>query len=166
MLYNTDSMRRKERAMTETEARHLLSTCTHGTLCLQDTAGGGYGVPINYAWDGGNCLFLHGAPEGHKMQCLRENPRVSFIVTGNAGILAEQFSTAYESVIVQGIAEEVTDSAEKREALLLLIRTLTPHETDRGMQYIERAVNATTVLRIRITTYCGKAHRRHPDFAV
>ena len=51
------------------------------------------------------------------------------------------------------------DEEEKIHALRLLIEKLTPQETHRGEQYIARAVQATAVIRLRITGICGKAHR-------
>lgn len=159
MQYNTSSLRRQDRALPCEDALALLRTSEFGILCLQDTAGGGYGVPLNYAWDGADSLYMHSAPAGHKLDCLAREARATFIITGSTQLLPEQFSTAYESVQVQGEAEVVTDDAAKAKALELLIQKLTPQESARGAAYIERALHATTVVRLRIRTICGKAHR-------
>lgn len=161
MLYNTTNLRRKDRCMAEADARQLLSTSTHGILCLQAPTGGGYGIPLNYAWNEADCIFMHCASEGFKMKCIETNPLASLVVTGSSRLLPAQFSTAYESVVVQGRVDIVTDAAEKRQALKLLIHRLTPGEAARGAEYIGRALAATTVLRLRIREFCGKAHRTH-----
>lgn len=158
MPYNTTDLRRKDRALTESDAGAMLAGSTHGVLCLQHPGGGGYGVPLNYVWDGADCLYMHCAGDGLKLRCLQANPQVSFVILGEATILPAQFSTEYESIVVQGTMEIVADTSEKRRALELLIRRLTPGEITRGMQYIDRALAATTVLRLRIREFCGKAH--------
>lgn len=160
-LYNTTRLRRQDRALPQEAADRLLREGEFGTLCLQDTAGGGYGVPLNYVWDGGNFLYMHCAPQGHKITCLTSAPRACFVIAGTTRILPEKFSTAYESVILHGEVRLVEDTAEKRAALSTLIQKLTPRETERGAQYIERAIDATAVLRFRIGHYCGKAHQSH-----
>lgn len=159
MPYDTSTLRRQDRALTEEAAAQLLKSGEHGVLCLQELHGGGYGIPLNYVWDGEASIYMHCAPEGHKLDCLRQEPRATFVVTGKSSILPAMFSTAYESVLVHGTVIEVTKEEEKRRALMLLIQKLTPQEENRGEQYITRAIRATTVLRLDIERTCGKAHR-------
>ena len=159
MRYDTSSLRRQDRALPEETACQLLSESESGILCLQDTAGGGYGVPLNYVWDGAEALYMHCAGDGHKLDCLRQEPRVTFVVTGSSRILPAKFSTAYESVLVHGRACIVEAENEKIRALQLLIQKLTPQEQARGDEYTARAIHATTVIRLSIERVCGKAHR-------
>ena len=161
MHYETTNLRRKDRALNETDARQILQSGEYGVLSLQAPEGGGYGVPMNYVWDGADSLYLHCAGEGFKLCCLQAQPKASFVIIRHHNILPEKFSTAYESVILQGECNIVTDDEEKRAALMLLIRKLTPGETARGAAYIDRALAITTVLRFSINSFCGKAHRNH-----
>ncbi|MBP3500440.1 MAG: pyridoxamine 5'-phosphate oxidase family protein [Akkermansia sp.] len=161
MHYDTTNLRRQDRALTEPEACRILQEGEYGILSLQAPEGGGYGVPMNYAWDGADFLYLHCAGEGFKLRCLQAQPKAGFVVIRSHSTLPEKFSTAYESVMLQGTCGIVTDEAEKRKALQLLIQQLTPGETARGDAYIDRALAATTVLRFRINSFCGKAHRNH-----
>ena len=159
MRYDTSTLRRQDRALPEDAACQLLQESKSGVLCLQDTAGGGYGVPLNYVWDGAETLYMHCAGEGHKLDCLRQEPRVTFVISGSSRILPAKFSTAYESVLVHGRACIVEAENEKIRALQLLIQKLTPQEQARGDEYIARAIHATTVIRLSIERVCGKAHR-------
>ena len=159
MKYDTSVLRRQDRALPREEACELLQNSEYGILCMQELGGGGYGIPLNYVWDGGECLYMHCAPLGHKLDCLAHSSRVTFVITGANRILPEKFSTAYASLLVHGEAQVVTDEEEKIQALRLLIQKLTPQEAHRGEQYIARAVQATGVIRLRITGSCGKAHR-------
>lgn len=159
MRYDTSTLRRQDRALPEEAACQLLQESKSGVLCLQDTVGGGYGIPLNYAWDGAEALYMHCAGEGHKLNCLRQEPRATFVVTGSNSILPDKFSTAYESVLVHGRAHIVEAEDEKLHALQLLIQKLTPQEQARGEEYIARAIHATTVIRFCIDRFSGKAHR-------
>ncbi|MGN1309864.1 MAG: pyridoxamine 5'-phosphate oxidase family protein, partial [Akkermansia sp.] len=109
----------------------------------------------------GASFYFHCAGMGHKLRCIQNNPRVSLVVLKAPGVLGEQFSMAYESVIVQGNVDIVNNSEEKRKALTLLIQRITPQHIERGEQYINRAIDITTVLRLRISEFSGKSHSSH-----
>ncbi len=147
--------------MPEQNARLLLREATHAVLCMENISGGGYGIPINFAWDENDSIYFHCAATGHKLRCLQNNPRVSLVVLKEPGVLGEQFSMAYESVIVQGKVDIVMQTEEKRKALTLLIQRITPQHIERGEQYIDRAIDATTVLRLTLSEWCGKSHIPH-----
>lgn len=151
-------MRRQDRVLPECDSLALLRDASHGVLSLQEPTGGGYGVPMNFAWDEAGHLYLHCAPAGHKLECLQREPRACFVITGTSRILPAQFSTAYESVLLHGEVRLVDEPEEKVRALRMLIQKLAPQEAERGEQYIHRAVNATAVLRFHIERICGKAH--------
>ena len=161
MHYETTNLRRKDRALPETDARLILHEGEYGVLSLQAPEGGGYGVPMNYVWNGADLLYLHCAGEGFKLCCPQTQPKASFVIIRSHNILPEKFSTAYESVILQGECGIVTEEEEKRAALQLMIQKLTPGEAVRGAAYIDRALADTTVLRFSINSFCGKAHRNH-----
>ncbi|MBQ9095559.1 MAG: pyridoxamine 5'-phosphate oxidase family protein, partial [Akkermansia sp.] len=103
-------------------------------------------------------IYMHCAPQGYKLECLAACSAVSLVITGAVRTLPHMFSTAYESLVVQGECLVVEDAAEKRNALHLLLRKYTPEHLDRGYAYAERALEHTTVLRLCISTWCGKAH--------
>jgi nitroimidazol reductase NimA-like FMN-containing flavoprotein (pyridoxamine 5'-phosphate oxidase superfamily) len=76
-----------------------------------------YVVPITYVYDG-EYLYGH-TKEGLKIQLLRKNPSVCFEVD------AIQNMANWQSVIIQGIYEELTGE-ESRQALRLLVNRVTP----------------------------------------
>lgn len=157
-MYDTTHLRRQDRAMDEQAATRLLAEAQHAVLAMQNICGGAYAVPMDYVWDGGKFIYMHCAPQGYKLECLAACPAVSLVITGAARTLPHMFSTAYESLVVQGECLVVDDAAEKRNALHLLLRKYTPEHLDRGYAYAERALEHTTVLRLCISTWCGKAH--------
>ena len=78
--------------------------------------GQAYGVPLNYVFKN-NCLYFHCALEGHKLDNIRANNKVSFCVVGKTKVLPDKFSTEYESAMAFGTAS-VVQGEERYEALL------------------------------------------------
>ena len=74
-------IRRKDRVLDEKGAIELLETAEYGFLSMVGTDGFGYGIPISFVKEG-ESVYFHCAPEGYKLECLRENPKVSFCVVG------------------------------------------------------------------------------------
>jgi nitroimidazol reductase NimA-like FMN-containing flavoprotein (pyridoxamine 5'-phosphate oxidase superfamily) len=97
--------------------------------------------------------------EGHKLENIAHEERVSFCAVAEARVLPAKLSTLYESAVAFGRAAVVTDPAEKRRALeLLAVRfcgALTPEAEDA----IAASGSRTAVIRIRIERVSGKAHR-------
>ena len=74
-------IRRKDRILDNELAIRLLEEAEYGFLAMSGINGYGYGIPINYVKEG-DSIYFHCAPEGDKLECLRENPKVSFTVVG------------------------------------------------------------------------------------
>ncbi|WP_298614856.1 pyridoxamine 5'-phosphate oxidase family protein [uncultured Odoribacter sp.] len=92
-----------------------------GILSLQGEKGGAYGVPVNYVWDNRNSIYMHCAPEGRKLHCIVLCPQVSFCVVGKTRVIADKFTTAYESIILHGETRIRLVPEERRQALSLLL---------------------------------------------
>ena len=152
------SMRRKDRQMSQGSARDLLRQGDYGILSSVDEEGQPYGIPVNYVFDGEKSIYFHCAREGHKLDNLRSNPRVCFTIVGNHQIMDWIFSTAYESVIIFGTAEEV-DGHEKYMALRLLAQKFSPDYMDEFEKDIDKAIIPTTVVKINIRQITGKERK-------
>jgi nitroimidazol reductase NimA-like FMN-containing flavoprotein (pyridoxamine 5'-phosphate oxidase superfamily) len=154
MRYCNDSVRRQDRLLEEARAVEILREGEYGFLSMA-TDEGGYGVPINYAVCG-NIIYFHCAPEGRKMQAVMKNPSVSFCVVGHKRIVAEEFTTEYESVIASGVARVVESDEERRQALRLIVEKYSPEHLEQGLQAIERSVHRTAVVAIEVERLTGK----------
>lgn len=149
-------MRRKDRAMDESQAMKLLEELQLGVLCTAAADGTPYGVPVNYCYvRDDNALFFHCANEGRKMDNIQSNARVSFTVTGKNRIIPEKLTTYYESVIVSGTASLVQDAEEKALRLGQLCRQLSPGVDWRGDADCSHLAR-TAVVRIDIDSISGK----------
>lgn len=150
-------MRRKDREIEIKKAITLLSQSDYGILSTIGKNGQPYGVPLNYVYKE-NSLYFHCARTGHKLENIRNNPKVSFCVVGETNVLPAQFSTEYESVIAFGVASEAKEE-ERISALQWLIEKYSPEFVEEGKKYIEEKNNATTVIKIEIGHVSGKAQR-------
>lgn len=154
-------MRRKDREITaEEKIREILakSKIVHLGLFDGDYT---YVVPLHYGYEyeGGRLvLYAHSAREGHKLDLIRQNPKVGFEVECDielisGGDIACQYGSAYASVIGRGKAEIVEDPAEKLRGLQLLMK----NQTGREFPLNEQMAAAVAVLRITADSYTAKS---------
>lgn len=148
-------MRRKDRLMLDSEALDILIKGEYGMLATCDAKSMPYVVPMSYAY-ADNCLYLHCAKAGHKLDNIIANPKVSFCVVGNTKVLPEEFATAYESVILFGTAEIIEDKQEKINGLMTLVDKYSPGFKMQGAEYINKDMNLTRVIKINIEHITGK----------
>ena len=151
-------IRRRDRALTEGEARLILARAEHGVLATLGADGWPYGIPVNHVVSG-NMLYIHCASEGHKLDNIAHEDRVSFCVVTGAQVLPATLSTLYESVVAFGRAALVDDPAETRRALELLAIRFCGSLTPEAQQTISACASQAAVVRVRIERITGKAHR-------
>jgi nitroimidazol reductase NimA-like FMN-containing flavoprotein (pyridoxamine 5'-phosphate oxidase superfamily) len=149
-------MRRKDKALTNEAVVRLLEECEYGTLSTVGDQGQPYGVPLNYVFQNA-CLYFHCALEGHKLDNLLSDGKVSFCVVGRTRVMPDRFSTEYESVIVTGVATVVLGD-ERNEALVGLVEKYSPEFVEEGHEYIEKLGSKTTVVKIEVVKMTGKAN--------
>ena len=151
-----EKMRRKDRETTEERAYEILKNGEYGILSTIGEDGYPYGVPVNFAVEG-NKIYFHCAPEGYKLECLRENPKVSFTVVGATQIVPGKFTTGYESTIAFGEIHLDLPEEERRYALRLLVNKYSSAFKEIGEKYIEKY--RTNILRLDISHISGKCKR-------
>jgi nitroimidazol reductase NimA-like FMN-containing flavoprotein (pyridoxamine 5'-phosphate oxidase superfamily) len=152
-----NELRRKDRAMPASKAEDLLVRGEYGVLSTVGADGQPYGVPLSYVYQNG-CIYFHSALEGHKLDNMAENPKVSFCVVGRTRILPDRFATDYESVLAFGVASEVW-GGERQSALLGLLEKYSPAYIEEGKRYIDQKEKVTRVMKIEIGHISGKARR-------
>ncbi len=154
-------IRRRDRILDDARAAKLLETAEYGFLSLGAGADGyAYGVPINFAYEPETqTLWFHCAPEGHKLDNLRLNDKVSFCVVGCTQPQPEKFTTLYESVIAFGRARIASTDDERRHALRLLVRKYCPGLETTGESYMARSLPRTETFSIRVERITAKAKK-------
>lgn len=148
-------LRNKQRALSSKEAYEVLERGEYGVLSTMGTDGYPYGVPVSYIFLDGS-IYFHSALEGHKVEAMNREDKVSFVVVGHTSVKPESFTLLYSSAIAFGRATQV-EGEEKRRALSALVERFSPEFIEEGTEYIERAADKTAVIRIDIDHISGKA---------
>ena len=112
-------MRRKRQLLSAKESEEILRRMTNGTLALHGDGGYPYAVPVSYVYSNGR-IYFHTATQGHKVDALMRNDKVSFCVVEQDDVKPAEFTTDFRSVIAFGKARILTDETEKRAAFQLL----------------------------------------------
>jgi len=114
-----------------------------------------YLVPMNFGYRDG-CLYLHSAPEGRKIDLLRQNSRVCFEVETDCELspsaTACKWGVKYRSVIGFGRASFVEGPKAKTEALDILVEHYTPGK----FKFPRQAVAKIVVIKVEIESMTGK----------
>lgn len=150
-------IRRADRAIPDNEAKKILRAGEYGVLSTVSEDGQPYGVPVSYAYTG-EVIYFHCALEGHKLDNLNSNDKVSFCVVGKTQVLPDKFATNYESVIVFGKAIEVIGD-EKHTGLVELLKKYSPGFIEKGERYIAGDGQKAKVYKIVIETMTGKSRK-------
>jgi uncharacterized protein len=148
-------MRRKDREIADRAAMEAI--IRSGRVCHLAMSDGGqpYVVPLSYGYRDG-VLYLHGAPEGRKIDVLKRNAAVCFDIVSECELVSAPtacgWSMKYRSVIGFGTASFVADADEKAEALGVVMRQYSTGT----FAFPPEAVAKTTVIRVDIQSMTGK----------
>lgn len=151
-------MRRAEKRLTDEQARDILARAEYGSLATIDGHGRPYVIPMSFAAKE-DAIYLHCAIEGSKLDNIAANTEVGFTAVAGTKVLPKQFSTAYESAVVQGRAVLVKDADEKRGALMLLAEKYSTGFVDTAPAYIDKSFDKVGVIRIDIYKLTGKGSK-------
>lgn len=127
---------------------------------MQQPEGGGYGVPVNYVWDGVNSIYIHCAPEGRKLRCIEQCGIVSFCIVGTTEVQPAQFTTLYESILLNCRAHTGLSPQERWNALEYLLDKYSPEDKVVGRQYAEKSFHRTEIIRLDIVSWSGKCKQK------
>lgn len=149
-------MRRKNQHLSNAETIEILQACTSGVLSVAGDDDYPYAVPLSYVYQDGK-MFFHCAAEGHKIDSINRNNKVSFCVIKTDDVIQKTFTTHYKSVIVFGKARILKDEGEKRAALECLVKKYSPDYIREGQIEIEHDLKKVCVVEVAIEHMTGKA---------
>lgn len=155
---NFRPMRRKARALDLKTAEEILLKAEYGVLAVSDDGGYPYAVPLNFVYADG-AIYLHCAKIGHKIDAIQNDSRVSFCAVPYAEVAPSSYTTMYESVIVFGEAEFVTDREEQHRAAVLLSRKFACGTDAETEAEFDRFKDALCIVKIHITHITAKSNR-------
>jgi nitroimidazol reductase NimA-like FMN-containing flavoprotein (pyridoxamine 5'-phosphate oxidase superfamily) len=120
-------------------------------------------LPVNFAFEENNgklLFYFHSAPEGRKIELIKQNNKCGFVLYNDLGIkvvkAGEQATNYYESVMGTGIIDEITDPKEKRKAAGKL---LNKYGYAGEIQIDAKVLERTYLAKIEVQSISGKANR-------
>ncbi len=147
-------MRRKDKQLAIIDTEKIIESGEYGILSMVTEKNEPYAIPLNYIyWDGN--IYFHCAEKGNKLNTIRKNNKVSLTIVGKTKILPKEITTAYESAIVNGSADEVAGD-EKYEVLIKFLEKYSSEFMGEGKKYLNKVINQTVVVKIDINETTGK----------
>jgi nitroimidazol reductase NimA-like FMN-containing flavoprotein (pyridoxamine 5'-phosphate oxidase superfamily) len=158
--FSPRQMRRKDRALDESEFEAVLKKAEYASLATVNPDGSPYAVPLSFVLKDG-FIYVHSSLSGHKLDNILREDRVCFTAVGDTERTSSgSFSTNYESIIIFGRASLVSDNDEKYAALYALSEKYFPLELNKADAYIKASIDKTAIIKLSIEHITGKA-RRH-----
>lgn len=147
-------MRRKNQLLPDSDSVEILQKRTSGVLAVSGDGGYPYAVPLSYVYYDGK-IYFHCAKDGHKLDAIRQNDKVSFCVVDCDNVVPDEYTTYFRSVIVFGKARIMSDD-EKRAPLERLAAKYTPDDAEGRTQEIEKLLSRVCMVEIEIEHMTGK----------
>ena len=122
-------MRRFRQQITRDECIRILKEEPRGVLSVTGDNGYPYGVVLDhwYCEEDGR-LYFHGAKTGHKLDAIRKNDKVSYLVWDKGYRKEGEWALNIKSVSIFGRMKLVTDEEKAREICTCLCRKFTDDE--------------------------------------
>lgn len=122
-------------------------------------------IPTTYGRDGAT-VYVHGSPAAGMVRSLRGGLDASLAVTLVDGLVlarsAFHHSINYRSVVLFGVAREVTDPAEKARALDAIVDHIVPGRRSSLRPNTAKEVQATSVLALSLDEASAKVRTGPP----
>lgn len=112
-------MRRSKQQLSDKRVSEILKNGKTGILAVNGDNGFPYTVPVNYVYFNGK-IYIHCAKEGHKIDAIKANNKVSFCVIDSDEVFAEKLTTLYRSAVVFGKAEILNEKDKTEQAVTAL----------------------------------------------
>ena len=149
-------MRRKKQQLSEKECFDILENGTSGVLAVSGENNYPYAVPLSYVFSDGK-IYFHCAKQGYKLDCIKNNDKVSFCVIGQDNVIQSEFRTAYKSVILFGHARILEDESEIFHSIRTLSQKYSPDVPEKEhLAEIEKFKNALCMVEITPEHITGK----------
>ena len=122
-------MRRFKQQIPEEECIDILKTELRGVLSVTGDDGYPYGMPLDHWYsEADGKLYFHCAREGHKLDAVTRNDKVSYCVMDKGFRKDGDWALNIRSVIIFGRMKVVEDEEKKREICTNICRRFTDDE--------------------------------------
>ena len=155
-------MRREKQFLSKDRIVEILNRNTSGVLGVNGDDGYPYTVPLSFAYRDRK-LFFHCAKEGHKLDSIKKNDKVTFCVIDEDEVIQETFDSIFRSVIIFGRARILTTDSERQYGLEAILEKYSPDFIKEGLKYIKNQWNRVCIVEIDIEHMTGKASKEILD---
>ena len=152
------NVRRKDREIVRDEAYNLLKNTEYAVLATINKDNTPYCIPFSPVVEG-DFIYFHGAPEGQKLENIKNNPNVCVTCIGKTKLIPEHFTTEYESAVAYGVCEIVEDREEKIFALRKICEKFAESNLENFDKAIKASLHRTAIFKIEIKSLTGKAKK-------
>ena len=148
-------LRRKKQLLSEQETLRVLEEGKTGIVGVLGDDGYPYTVPINYV-SLEDKIYFHSAKNGHKVDAIAKEPKVSMTVVEKDDVVSREFTTYFRSIQLFGKAYVVEDEAERNVAFRALCEKFSGADLDRYEEIMSKEAAAAAIVRIDIEHITGK----------
>ena len=151
-------MRKKEKEITD--IKEIEQIIAGAEVCRIGFVDGDepYIVPVSFGYES-NAIYFHSAPEGRKVNLIKESGKVCFELDTDTEIVqsdnACDWTTKYRSVMGTGRASLLADNEEKIRGLNVIMK----HYSSTAFQFPPAKLDTMLVVRIDIESISGKKTR-------
>ncbi len=151
-------LRRPEKKLDKNTVDQILMQADEGYLgTISVDTGHPHVVCVNHYYDG-ECIYFHCAKEGHKIDNILNNDKVSFFVSADVRIEPMKLTTRYNSVELFGRASIVQDVQLKEKVLYELTKKYVGSLISKFASKISNSMNKTAIVKIEIEHLVGKTN--------
>jgi nitroimidazol reductase NimA-like FMN-containing flavoprotein (pyridoxamine 5'-phosphate oxidase superfamily) len=148
-------MRRKDKEIKDTkEIESIISRFDVCRIALSEN-NTPYLVPVCFGYRD-NCLYIHSAADGKKIDIIKKNNRVCFEFDTHKGLIKSEnpcdWDMKYCSVIGSGKAFFIENPEEKTRALNIIIE----HYSSDAHEYQKNSIDNVTIIKVEIENITGK----------
>ncbi len=141
------------------EIEAIIGKCEACSLAMSMPDGRPYVVIMNFGYKDG-VFYFHSAPEGLKINLLKEFPEVCVVMSTDHHLrwqneqVACSYSMKYRSVMARGTVEFITDPEAKKEALNIIMQ----HYTQGEFNYSDPAIANVSVFSLKPDSLEARAY--------
>ena len=148
-------MRRYKQQLPDDRVREIIQNGKRATFAVTGDDGYQYAFPVNYLYDAEqNCIYIHGAKEGHKVDAIRRDQRGCFNVYEEVGLDEAGRAWYLDSVTAFGRFHFIEDDAEKIAILRAIVEKYPV--VDDSERMIREGLPRCVCLRFAIEHMTGK----------
>ncbi len=112
-------LRRKNQMLSKEECIEVLTNAPRGVLAIYGEDEYPYALPMNHIYLN-NKLYFHSATEGHKIDALALNNKISFCVMDEGFRKEDEWALNIKSVVIFGTMKKIDNTAESMSILRAL----------------------------------------------